>query len=364
MNKKHVYLSMTFIVMLFLTGCAKKINHQSNFDFSAIEPFWKIVSVLERDEEPTDAEWDSLLLKPGYKMLLSKEMKMDWMKKYLRIAVMPSRQHEVQTWIEKGYWDAKFPLHFWDVVKQKDSIQLFVKELKKSAIQQQALKIALDYFPADMHVEELPPVSFIFFDKDARGYDPILMDAFYALEKYKTQELPYLLAHEMHHYIRNKRRVFAYPAEENTDFNLIWTFDQIHMEGIADQIDKDLMFAVSANKKRTNRYQELLLKTPMHIRQLDRLLVAYAEDSANAKEIGVAIRKAVPMSGHPMGYFMAKTILQFESKAVLMCKIGNPFAFLQRYQEAALKSGGTKPVFSEKAIALIKKLETSYVVSR
>jgi uncharacterized protein YjaZ len=179
------------------------------------------------------------------------------------------------------------------------------------------------------------------------------------MDKYNNGELLYLLAHEMHHYYRKKMLTFEYPPEDSSDHDIVWTFDQIHMEGIADQIDKDTMFAKPWNAKRTTKYQELLAKTPEQISLMDSLLSAYAAKNGDLVKIAGEIHTAAPLSGHPMGYFMAKKIMEHQSKESLLEDIGNPFAFLQRYQAAAI-ADDSAPVFSNESMELIAKLEAKY----
>ncbi len=361
MKKNVKSLLIIFLLLVnILSSCTIENTTESSFDFSSIEPFWKLVSILEKDIEPSQADWDSLLLTAGYKEFTSREVKVEGMKNYLRLGIMPSKAEKLKERIKEGYWDVKFPLHFQEVIGKKEQINLFLKELEKSNIQTQSIELTLQYFPDGAVVDSFPPISFIFFDRDARGYNPILVDALYVFELETNKEFQYLLAHEMHHYFRNHYVTFNYPPNDNPDSEILWVIDQIHKEGIADQIDKDIMFSNPANVDRTTRYQKLLSETPVHIHKLDSLLAAYDNIELNQKEIATAINKSAPMSGHPMGYFMAKTILKYQSKESLVNEIGNPFAFFYRYQEAAKKSNGEKPVFSDISINVIKNFETKY----
>ena len=44
----------------------RPIMPSTGLDFSAIDQFWRLVDVLTRDAEPTDAQWSALLATPGY----------------------------------------------------------------------------------------------------------------------------------------------------------------------------------------------------------------------------------------------------------------------------------------------------------
>jgi len=76
--------------------------------------------------------------------------------------------------------------------------------------------------------------------------------------------------------------------------------------------------------------------------------------------MGAKLKSAVPLSGHPTGYFMAETIVRELGKAALIRTVSNPFAFFALYSEAAWKSIGNAPPLSEKALELLRSLESRY----
>jgi hypothetical protein len=360
MNKRSSKLIVSCIVLILsLSSCSIVREPDSNLDFSGVDLFWKLADTIQNNTEPSEYLWEELFSTPGYKTFLSREMKPDWMKDYIRMGLMPSHAQKLRKWEDSGYWDVRFAYHFQEVVERKGEIKGFVNLIKRSHLQADAIELMLSYYPENTYFENLPPVSFIFFDKDARGYDPILLDVLYAMDKHKHGELMYLMAHEMHHYYRNQLLTFEYPPEDSSDHDIIWTLDQVHMEGIADQIDKDSMFMKPWNAKRTKKYKDLLIQTPRQIHIMDSLLMAYSSHQGDLHAIAASIHKSAPMSGHPMGYFMAKKILEHRSREALVEDIGNPFAFLQRYQAVALLDEDA-PAFSSASMELIAKLETKY----
>jgi hypothetical protein len=350
-------ISQILILAFFFAGCTTKNASKSNFDFSSIEPFWKVVSILKKNKEPSNEVWDSLLLTPGYLEFTRREITM---KNYLRLGILPSKNEKLNEWIKKDYNDIKFPLHFREVVKNKSQINHFIENIKGSDLSNQSLSLAINYLPENIDTDSIPPVSFIFFEKDARGYNPILIDALYASELYKINQFKTLLAHEMHHHIRDKHLSFTYPPQSSSDYNIVTTINQIHSEGIADLIDKDASFNNSFFKERTKKYQELLKQAPIHIEQLDSLLSTYSKNKNLQNNIATTIEISVPMSGHTLGYFMAKTIENYKSKEFLIKDIGDPFQFFIHYQEAVIKSGNKKPKFSKESLYLLENLAQKY----
>lgn len=218
----------------------------------------------------------------------------------------------------------------------------------------------MNYWPGKLPAADTIPVEFIFFDNDARGYNPILIDLAYARRLHQQGELDMLIAHEMHHYCRNRYLSFIAPADSIPESNIIWILNQVHAEGIADLIDKPEYFDNPLNAKSAKRYYTYLSETPVHISQMDSLLTAYAQPGSDKGRISEAIQWSAPNSGHPMGYFMATTIEKFLGKEALLEEIGNPFHFFRQYMLAINKSENEYPGFSDTSMALMYSLEERF----
>ncbi len=93
---------------------------------------------------------------------------------------------------------------------------------------------------------------------------------------------------------------------------------------------------------------------------ISRLWRLLHENPGNRRELGAKFKAAVPLSGHPTGFFMAETIMGELGKDALIQSVSSPFTFFLRYHEAAKKKGGVAPPFSEKTLALFRSLENRY----
>jgi hypothetical protein len=166
-----------------------------------------------------------------------------------------------------------------------------------------------------------------------------------------------MIAHEFHHWYR------ARIAPDLThDQDLLWVIEQIHLEGTADLINipAQLKKPETSMNPSEIRYLDGYRKSPEILRTIDNLLVRMQENPANRRETAAKLKSAVPLSGHPTGYFMAETIVKELGKAALIRTVANPFAFFALYNEAARKSAGSAPPFSEKALELLRSLENRY----
>jgi hypothetical protein len=202
----------------------------------------------------------------------------------------------------------------------------------------------------------------VIFGNDARGYATIVIDLLYAIDQGKR--LNYLVAHEAHHFYRNQILAFNFPEDSHPDYDLVWVLNQIQAEGIADQVDKRVRFFDDgdlADSEAALTYRQYLAETPKLLRKIDSLLADYDVDTHNATEISKTLRKSVPMSGHPTGYFMTRTIIERLGKEVLLEQVGNPFIFFLQYQQAATEyQDPTCPPFSERTEDLVYLLAEQY----
>jgi len=354
----------SFLILLFIiVSCQNKSEQANTFDFSAIDPFWEIMDTLSSDLEPSDQLWNELFCTPGYKTLTEIEFPVNWMKSYMQHGVMPSKQQEYNDWVMKGYWDTIFPYHMRQVYNHREEIQAFMKTVNDPDFIDRSLSITRKFWPEGDTLNEVPPIAFLFFNRDARGYDPIIIDLYYAQELYNKGELENIIAHEAHHYFRKQVLSFKYPPEEHSDFRIVHALNQVHQEGIADQIDKVHSLINPLNAKRNERYQRLLKTTPDDIRRLDSLLVIYPQVSDSLKmNIAKQISRSTPNSGHPMGYFMTTTMIKNKSLDFVLEDIGNPYRFFIRYNQAAALSHIILPVFSAEALETISNLEKKYAL--
>ncbi|MFC2161965.1 DUF5700 domain-containing putative Zn-dependent protease, partial [Acidobacteriota bacterium] len=331
-----------------------------NVDFSGVEMFLELTALLEKDKEPTREQWNALFATPGYAVLIRREFQnQDFFIDRFKLAFMPSLQKELETQLqEESGFRAQFLPHYVRARKERRIIEDAVKELKNLSFVQTAVEEARKYLP-DFELESYPPVSFVIFGPDARGYVPVVLDIFYTLER--KEFLKTFVAHEFHHYYRS----FFYDFGQ--DQQILWVINQIQGEGIADQInvgewfhDKTLYAEFSQNG-RNKAYLEWYAKSPEIIREMDRLFSAMYDFPEKKGTLGAELQDIIPLSGHPTGFYMANLIIEQLGKNVLIEDVKNPFAFFRHYQDAAVKKGGDTPSLSEKSIQFILSLEKRYI---
>jgi hypothetical protein len=297
-----------------------------------------------------------MFITPGYAALTKSEFTRDFFKKMFKLAFMPSKAKELTTFlISAPIWQKAQLEHYQKIKAKRLEILAATEKLKDSQISTDALRKALEYLPS-LEAEECPPVSFVVFGNEARGYSPVVVDIVKAIES--KDDLECLLAHEFHHYLRNKFLSFNPARIEPEDENIIWVLNQLQCEGIADLIDMKPKFADPEFIR--SEYYSLFEKSVDIIHELDSLFVRISAFPDQKETLGLQLKKSIPWSGHPTGFYMARKILEQNGKAALISDIGNPFRFIELYQDAALGNGRGIPVFSTKALELIQKLGNKY----
>ncbi|MEE9193752.1 MAG: DUF5700 domain-containing putative Zn-dependent protease, partial [Thermodesulfobacteriota bacterium] len=345
--------------------CAQHNNNNIQLDFSGIDQLSHIIRILEKNELPDQSEWDLLFKTPGYEALIESEFIPEYFINAFKLTFMPSMQDSISIELQKMRGMKKeYLAHILKLKTEMKAINDQRKYLESSNIFLEATELTKLFLPDHLLNDNIKiPVSFVIFGNDARGYTPIVIDLLYSIGE--EESLKRLIAHEAHHYFRNKNNLISYPGENDPDFNIIWVCNQLQSEGIADIIDKEVLFFNNGLKEDTKwavKYRDYFNSSDSVIYDLDQLFMNYYNDKSLHMELSGKIRNAVPMSGHPTGYFMAKIILEELGIEKLIENINNPFYFIRSYNIAVDQAGKDISKFSTKSILLINELENKYLI--
>lgn len=329
-----------------------------NFDFSGMDRFWEVVSVLEEDREPTVDQWSALFETPGYRALTASEFDRSFFQDAFEIAFRPSGGTDI---IEGRF--QRYVEHYRRVGAARVELGEQRRRLRSEPVSAEARAAAFRYLP-EIPVSEDPPVAFVVFANDGRGYSPIVID----LLASATQDLNPFMAHEFHHWYRNHVLEFDPDSVDPEDASLVWVLNQIQAEGIADLIDKRRWFDREGEAGEPGepgyvvRFRDNVRTAPEFLRTVDRMVSEIAEDPSERGVIGDEIRERLPQSGHPIGFFMARRILEELGPERLVERIGNPFHFLRLFSEA-MEAAGEEPILSEPTVRWLDSLEGRYATT-
>ena len=324
-------------------------------DVSGVERFLEVTALLERDSQPSQAQWDSLFATPGYAVLTRREFGRDFFVRRFELAFMPSKRQELQDQMrrETGF-AAQFLPHYVRARSMRAEIRRRADELGSADFAREALERVRAFLPGALP-DGTPSVSFVIFAPDARGYDPVVVDVLYLSGD--REAFLNLVAHEFHHWYRARLA-----PDLTRHAETLRMIEQIHLEGMADLVNVPGRLAVPAESLGAyeRRYVDFLRESPATIRVVDSLLAAMQENPGRARELGERLRAAVPLVGHPTGYYMARTIVEEMGREALVGTVSNPFAFFRLYSRAAARRRDGTPPLSPRALEFLGRLESRY----
>lgn len=351
-----------------LTLVAQAPQHTPlTFDVSAMEKAFEIMDILERDQEPSEGQWDALLKTPGYATMLNQERNRGplYYRDCFRIACKPSLNAEYEATVKapKDGWEevmaAALP-HFRKAKENRKKLEASLAQLKTEKLDAKVSALAKTYFPSPTPHAPIS-IAFILFAPDARGYEPIIFDLLLWDQLGKEKER--VLAHELHHAWRNQLEAKRLSNSESA----LWVLKQIMLEGIADRInvapalstpEARATFGQAADGK---DYLKHLDRCPEIIRAMDALLTQMAKHPAKREALGQELEQMVPRSGHLPGFYMASLIEAQLGKSALIQDQLNPATFFALYNKAAAKEGKA-PRFSKEAMAYLNHLGRRFEV--
>jgi len=330
-------------------------------DLSSFEQFWHIVGILESSSNPSEDEWNKLFDTTGYSALITSEYNKDFFKQSFIAVFDPEKEETLEKLLEGK--TSRYLKYYSKVKKDKKTYEKNVKLIKEkwNKIHESIYARASAFLPYG-ESEKNPTVSILIFDTDARGYETIVIDAIFAN---RLEDFVSLAAHEVHHFYRNQMLEYDKEEIEEEDKDLIWVINQIHAEGIADHIDKGLFIfggiETAFPKAYVKYFKEYVKRAPEIIKEINTIIEKFVSEKLTNKELGLEIKKIVPLAGHPLGYYMTNIIIKNAHFDELIRTVGNPFKFYELYNKAARMDREKLSLFSDISLNLVEELEKKYV---
>ncbi len=345
-----------FLAVFIFTNLTFSQSNKFNFEFSGIDQFWKIIAKFEKNQEPSNSDWDKLFNTPGYIILTSGEFTREFFEENFRLVFKPSESKNLELAL-KSSRNNHHLLHYIKVRDNKEKIREQYKKLKRNKGSKIALSRTLQYLP-QRRVKEYPPVSFVIFESNGRGSSPIVVDLAASIE----WDFISFLSHEYHHWYRNRQLQINLRKVTSEDRDIVDALSLIEAEGIADMVDKKDWYTKpsSAVSEYARKFLYDVQSTPHIITQIDLAFQQMVKDPKDKRYLGRKILNILPQRGHTTGYFMARQILEhFSNKELTKC-VGNPFKFVLLYNDAVHKSGSKYPGFSDDTIKIINEMANNY----
>jgi hypothetical protein len=365
MKKSAVYLLLALMPLL-LASC-KKENDVSptpqvtaaGIDTRGLDYYIKIAETLSARQEPAQADWDSLFETPAYKIIIGKGITPEVIKADMRPAYT---EHTLTPDQQKRH------AHHLLYKNNLSQLKRYSASVKDGSVRTALKQYLHPYLPVRLQKDELiPPIVYTYYlSLEANGaVDMILQDAYlaYLIDNYAKG---ILTAHEAFHSVvtgaQNRRLKISRSNAEDPQAILFSTLNGISQEGVADLIDKEVLFRTDSpvydylkdlTKDEDQKARNYLLK-------LNEELVKSSANGTlhNPSEFEQTVTGD---AGHLPGRFMGKVINQAGILDEVITDVENPFQFIYTYNKAASQSQGGYPVFSEAAIAYLKKVEKELI---
>ncbi|MCG3217191.1 MAG: hypothetical protein KAS63_10715 [Candidatus Heimdallarchaeota archaeon] len=329
-------------------------------DISGFEKFIELTNKLEENKNLSNKDWNLLFSTPGYNALIESEYNKDFFVKSFTLVFDSTKSESLEQELETSI--SRYLKYYLKVKENKEEYQKNVNSIQEKwdKIEVNIITRSLSLLPNIEYLSD-PTISIVIFDTDARGYETVVIDAAFAenLESFVS-----MVSHEVFHFFRNKHLCYNKEDVEESDKDLIWGLNQLHSEGIADQIDKDYFIYGKTKTPFPQGYINLFKKSvrdaPETIKKIDKLISQLSEDHSKRKEIIDELRRTIPLAGHPTGYYMTTLIIKNGLVEKLIKDASNPFSFFRLFNEAVQKDREEIPSFSDDCLKVIQKLEDKY----
>ncbi len=331
-----------------------------NFDFSGVDQFWGVVEILEADLYPFQEVWDTLFASPGYAALVESEFTREFFMEHMQTAFMPSKAPMLKQQT-KVHADP-YLRHFSRVNQLKSLLATHRQWLIEAPMMREVTRAVRQYLPEHLFINyPPPPIAFVIFANDTRGYSPVVMDLLYSLDQ--EEHLALRMGHEAHHYYRNKLLVYDPAQVRRRDRDAVWVLNQIQAEGLADRVDRRVLYFQKGyleNMPEAQLFKARVAQVPAVLDSLDRLLSQIASQRGDYSRLGRRMRELLPMSGHAVGYYITSIIVKRFGNEELNRRVGNPFAFFHLYHLASIMPESNTHIFSPKSVAVVQSLQQRY----
>jgi hypothetical protein len=320
---------------------------------------WVIQDRLARAEPVDEADWDTLFATTAIRWLADDEATRTRIRDRMVIAFGADRAPlETELSAAEGEAATRWE-HYRRMRDEREALGEFFDTLLASDVIDEALSGAQRHLPPGTirPAEWAVPVHLTFFWPDAFADDgAIYLDLIHARDK--GDDLALLLAHEFHHEAYAMLSPYERLAEEAEYHWVVRSLEKLHLEGLADRIDKG-GYPLAAGNGWTPGYVEQYNAWYGDAPQTLALFDAALSRVADAEDRAAAAREAwdlLHLGAHPEGLFMADTIAAAQGADALLADVGDPFAFLRRFDSV-------RPTFSPETLAFLARVEAQLEAS-
>jgi len=360
---KSKLLFVVFLLMISHRYSTAQKLAPGEIEFEGVEYFWNIVEKIEKNNEPTIQDWDQLFGTVAYNYL-AKESGRELIIDRISIAYSPQKASERNEILTKNNYESMILEHLNKARSNRIIIEKYTDSLRHAPLLSNSLKDTQKYLPKhfiNRHKDAYPSLAFAIFEPDGKANNEIIVvDVAFA----RQIDLKLFLAHEAHHFFISKIRKQMKSAEDNMEY-ILKTIRQLHLEGIADLIDKrGILTSPETLSEDENwyayHYKNYYNNARQTFSKIDHLIQNY--NVSGNEDIGESIWKTLHFGTHPEAMHMALLIEKAFGRQHIITLLENPFDYLRSYQKAAILYPDEGWVFSDASMSFFNGLEKSYLI--
>ncbi|PVY40724.1 DUF5700 domain-containing putative Zn-dependent protease [Pontibacter virosus] len=327
-------------------------------DVSAAERYFELVDTLKSGKQLHDDTWHQFLAMKGNQQYIEnqnyKESYLNNYRKTMEVVYMPEHDSLLQVRLQD--WQANYMTYSIHVYKAHEAeLRQYLAQLKadKEGYVNTMYQTCYSMLPKRMHGKNASTgVYLIALDNDAVAHKGNMVLNLWLEYKFNQVKPGAVGGHELHHLLNKPKR---YDVAEK-DKSLLLMLQLLMNEGVPDLIDKK--YAVAPNMPEDMQWGTYLLDLgKQNLPKVDAAIkeIASGQKEYSSKEIR---NQVIGMSGHVPGFYMADVIERNGLKKRLVSNMDNPFQIIHLYNKAAKKDKSKPFVFSDEAIAYLKKIES------
>ncbi|MDY6895170.1 MAG: DUF5700 domain-containing putative Zn-dependent protease [Thermotogota bacterium] len=231
-------------------------------------------------------------------------------------------------------------------IKNINELYKYTEKIERMVEKKEFIRNALKYLPSKNCDIEINFNYYIFMNNAAVEEDQILIDVGFANQLSEVQ-LNDLLAHEMHHYLKDYLNIYKQPKNGYNDVTLsLFTLEN---EGIADMCNFESQKYIYEKFGWMEKgvLMDILKNSNKYINQLNNILkIKLVENNDHVNIYEFLMHNQIV---HPLGYKMASTIEDYLGLDELRGCVGNPLNFVLKFNKA-YEIENSKKAFDDEVI--------------
>ncbi|WP_018478014.1 DUF5700 domain-containing putative Zn-dependent protease [Pontibacter roseus] len=343
--------------LLLLAAASHSLNAQT-IDAAAAHRYYELTDSLKAGKRLSDGTWNSFFKMDGNRQYIDNqaydEKYLNNYRKAMEVVYMPENDSLLQARLKDPHnYYLTYLIHHYK--EDEAALRTYLEGVTANPEGYLESMYASTYtmLPKRLHTKKPDfTVYLIALNNDAvANRDNFVLNLWgeYQFDKAKPGIVG---GHELHHLLSRQKK---YEVAEK-DQSLLLMLQLLLNEGAPDLIDKK--YLVSPNVPEELQYGTYLLQ--LGERQMPKVDAAIKEMAAGTRTYTSQELKqqVIGMSGHVPGFYMADVIERNGLRNKLVAHIDNPFQFIYLYNKAARKDKAKPYVFSEEAMAYLKKVES------